>query len=1139
MSILQLAYVIALRRTISNWKLEIVLFLGMILAVSLMSSGVIFSDILEEAALHSTLDKATPEQVNFTIRTYNGLEDPSLVSQQDSIYRDRLDTVEQYVSGPFRPYLQDQSMLFQTLPFFFAGHPQLEMSDAVRPRGKISHMADLFLDRAQLVQGRWPYSEGSVSRNGPLEVAIDATGSEMIKIGSDDEIQVFPAVGSESQTFMNVKVVGVFQRVEPDDEFWYGVRRTFSHTEDHVPIVPLFTTEDAILEYVGRSYPGSYADVKWFFYLDRDKTRAGDVAQIQDTLQQMEDEIRVNLSNGSSTVKLGELLSTYQERILLARIPFYLMISLTTGILIYYLALVSNLVVKSRSSETSILKSRGITTPQMGLLALVEGLLLAAPAVVFGPLVAVNISRTLGRVFVDTNIGSSSVPVPLSIQAFLLGTTGAVLAVSVLTISTLMASRQGMVEFRQSGARPPRAPFIHRSYIDILALVLIGLIWWQIQTRGSFLVRSLGTGELEVDISLLLGPLLGLLAIGLLVMRVFPLAVALIARIMESVGPVWLVQGLRRVSRDPIMPGALVVLLMLTTALGVIGSTFSSTIVRSQVDQALYDAGADIRIKHSVGRAPVSLLGMSYLKQRLNGVEAISEVLRTTGTLSTGAFDQTPVSIMAVDTGSFAKVGWHREDFTDENSLSEIMDSINPDPPESVLSDGILLPPYATTLGLWVNPGVIDPGAFLTGRIRDAGGFYFDIPFGQLDFEDWELDSQGWIRLDADLFPQRSRRSIPLRINESGWLDFAGAVPPFTLISLRVNMRSTAREQGAIFLGELSVITPFEETSLGDFQFFLNEWRVVEDYNVPGLFALESSEAVVQPGTAGSAALSWIPGGLSLPGIRAGRSDISIPAVVSRSLLDVTGAEVGDTLTIGTIDASVPIRVVAIADYFPTLNPREDPFILMDLGTFNHSTNLHGQGLVGGSNEIWASLDVANADPSRVIGDLRGFGILMGETYVAADMVSQRVNQPLVSAGWSGLLILMFLALVLASASGVMLFSYTDTRERHTEFALLRTLGFSRGQLNGVVWFNLLLVVVCGIGLGTLAGQQIGISILPILEVAEEGVRVTPPMILQINWSILIGTYLILTVVAATAVAWLAWITAKLDVQRVLRIGEA
>ena len=133
----------------------------------------------------------------------------------------------------------------------------------------------------------------------------------------------------------------------------------------------------------------------------------------------------------------------------------------------------------------------------------------------------------------------------------------------------------------------------------------------------------------------------------------------------------------------------------------------------------------------------------------------------------------------------------------------------------------------------------------------------------------------------------------------------------------------------------------------------------------------------------------------------------------------------------------------------------------------------------------------------------------------------------------------MFLALALASASGVILFSYIDTGERRTEFALLRTLGSSAGQLNGMVWFNLLLVMVCGVALGTWAGQQIGSAILPVLEVAEGGVRVTPPMALQTNWITLLAAYLVLAVVAVGNVVWLAWFTARLEVQQVLRAGEA
>ena len=46
-------------------------------------------------------------------------------------------------------------------------------------------------------------------------------------------------------------------------------------------------------------------------------------------------------------------------------------------------------------------------------------------------------------------------------------------------------------------------------------------------------------------------------------------------------------------------------------------------------------------------------------------------------------------------------------------------------------------------------------------------------------------------------------------------------------------------------------------------------------------------------------------------------------------------------------------------------------------------------------------------------------------------------------------------------------------------------------------------------------------------------------MVLDIDWGILLGSYLVLAVVTATTVVWLAWLTARLEVQGVLRMGEA
>ncbi|HZA24418.1 MAG TPA: hypothetical protein VFA32_17765, partial [Dehalococcoidia bacterium] len=81
MSLLHLAYIIARRRIVSSWKLELVVFLGIVLAVALLGSSVVFSNLLAEAALRRTLQEATSEEVNIWVRVFNDLDDPRVTGR--------------------------------------------------------------------------------------------------------------------------------------------------------------------------------------------------------------------------------------------------------------------------------------------------------------------------------------------------------------------------------------------------------------------------------------------------------------------------------------------------------------------------------------------------------------------------------------------------------------------------------------------------------------------------------------------------------------------------------------------------------------------------------------------------------------------------------------------------------------------------------------------------------------------------------------------------------------------------------------------------------------------------------------------------------------------------------------------------
>ncbi len=1131
MAILHLGYVLARRRLMSSFRIELTVLLGVTLAVVLLSSAVVFNDLLAETALRRTLTEAESSDVNIWVRVFNDLDDPRTATAASDRYQQAKQFVAQRFVPPMVEAIEAASMQVETATFYFSGRPNLDLPNDARPRGRIQYLSGLQDGKGRLVAGRWPavpdnpgYDDSTGATDDVvIEVAVDQAGLQFLGIELGEGFQVMPATGGPGQPATDVVLVGIVEPVDLTDEYWFRRGKLLTFHDDDWTLVPLFASEQAIRQQVGRRYPGIYTSTAWFLQVDRLGVRAKRVDELQQALRDGRRDVSNHLPNGSTSTGLARILDTYEEKLLLARIPLFLMVFLVTGILAYYLTITAGMVIRARAAEIAMLKSRGATTGQIGILTLVEGLLLAGPALLAGALLSPLLARILGGLVFDA--AWTGAPVSLSWQAFGMGAAGAVLAVVVLSLATLVAAGKGIVEFRQAGARPARTPFVHRYYLDILALVIIAFLWWQISNRGTVLTRSLGSRDLEVDFALLLGPALGLVALGLLVMRVFPLVAGLSSRLMGAVGPGWLVQGLRRVARDPIAPGSLVALLMLATALGVVGSAFSATLTRSQDDRIRYDVGADIRIMHDGARSTRAITGASEL------LPGSAEVMRTEGSLLTEGFGSQRVSVLGVESGRLADVAWWRPDFGDGNTLPELMAMIapNPDAPE-----GIVLPDGTTGLTLWTQTGGFQERLIsVVARLRDGRGAHYDVPMGDVSGYEWTQLEES-IALRVGRTGRRSTDEMLPRLDK----------PPHTLINLQVLGRTGGDRPGVLFVEGLTAQTPQGDVVVSRLD-AADDWSVIEDYVRPGLYSLETSRSVARPGTSGSSVFSWSPGGVGVPGLRPGGEAPPLPAVVSPGILEATGSEIGDRISLGMSTFALPIQVVGVAEFFPTVDPRQQPFVITDLRGFVDYSNRHSRRIFGGAGELWVNRDIlpgdlstALAEADRTEASLEELGLNSSRVLVAEEEAMLRGAQPLANAGWGGLLVIMFLALTLASASGIALFCWLDTRERQTEFALLRTLGSTRRQLNGVVWFNLAIVVIAGVAVGTWAGAQIGAALLPVLEVSEGGVRATPPLIFETDWRMLALAYAVLAVVSLVTVAWLALVISRLDVQRVLRAGE-
>ncbi|MFQ5934277.1 MAG: hypothetical protein ACE5KI_06515, partial [Dehalococcoidia bacterium] len=273
----RLAYVIAYRRIAANWKLELAVALGILLAVALVAGGVIYSKVLEEAALQRTLTDSTEDEVNLDVRYFYNF-DPEVHQRAESLMLQR-------VTPRLEPYYEGQSQWVRSPTFYFGGHPHLELAQEVRPRGKLQYIKG-FEPHVKLVEGQMPAD--ALDPSDPLEVIVETKGLELLGLSVGDQVDLIPAVADGEADSLPVEIAGAIEILDPEDQFWYGAGDGLSYSGQRWDWVPMFTPPSTFLRTLESKYPGIYTEETWFFYLDSDDLRTSDIGGLQKTLERAE-----------------------------------------------------------------------------------------------------------------------------------------------------------------------------------------------------------------------------------------------------------------------------------------------------------------------------------------------------------------------------------------------------------------------------------------------------------------------------------------------------------------------------------------------------------------------------------------------------------------------------------------------------------------------------------------------------------------------------------------------------------------------------------------------------------------------------------------------------------------------------------
>ena len=1083
------------RRVRTSWWLTLASGFGVLLAVTVVAVAIIHSNTLAKAGFRYILSPG----INPGIGTL-GL---TMVIPDRPLGRKDYDTlggvVEEAVLANLGelPRIGNRLGLTQRLPYSF--------DSIVVEQDSTTYLffQEGFEEHVRLVSGR--FTEPSALSGGPIarmEVLIGFEAAQILRLTDGSQLALIPFERELTEQVV-LTVVGVVEAIDPADPYWFqDPPRLALEEEEESFVAPFYVSEADFFNVMGVRYPMLLGDYWWYVALDVDSLDPASAGVARRALDSLEAEVNRTFPRSYALSGLGGVVTEFERDVAIARVPLFLFTFLVVGVVLYYLALLSWMMAYRRGSEAAMLRSRGASTFQVGvLLGLGEGLVVAVPAVAVGPFLALAIARSLP--VGDVDLGQLSVG--LSPSVFLLAAAVGLACIAVFVASGLGVAGQSIIQFLRERARPTGRAALYRYSIDLLILAAIGMVWWQISGRGGFITRRVFGEGVEADLTLLVGPALVLLGVGLAMLRMLPYVLRLLARLTASIRSVWLVYGLSRMARDPLRYGAMAVLLMMATALGSFGATFGPTLIQTETDRVRYEVGGEIVLRPTTQIGSESLTAGRRIMEGMEEIDVIVPLdhakLDPTGS-SRGAAN---AKLLVVESPpQLLHTAWFRRDFADvglEEVLRPLEQPINP-------QFGIVLPDGAERIGVWVRPEHPSGAFTLWARFRDTEANFEIVDLGKLGFTEWTYMEGA--------FPER----VHLR-------------PPYTLVAFYITgpLRSFV-SGGSLALDEVNVVVdgvrqvvePFEEAG---------QWQVMP--NLDAAVDVLTFASGAAPGANGTnvALLEWtfpignVPRGILTPPVR-----LPIPVVGSTSFTS------GQVIT-GRVGAqAITLEVKGVLEYFPTLNPTDGPFLIIDLETLNQYQGILLMPRPVLPSQFWLA-PKEGVSSEAVVAALEG--AIPPENVIITDRESAAEDvlaDPLAGGAWRGLAMIGLGTLLGVSSLGYVLYAALIFQRIRLELGLVRALGFTRRQVGLMLGLEGLVVAAVGIGVGFAVGSWLGGWILNYFDVTIGGQSVVPPMILGYDTRLLALTYGGVVAAAATATVLALVLAARLRPAEVLRVEE-
>lgn len=942
--------------------------------------------------------------------------------------------------------------------------------------------------RTALAAGSWP-RDGSADRP---EVVITTGAAAALGVGAGDELEL--ASRADPGRRARALVSGVVAVADPLDPAWGGdplVLDGAAQPGSFPQRGPLFTTRATLDALVGADDLAlTWRALPAVEQIEPDGlagVRAG-VAALPARLERDLGSVdRVTVTTG-----LVDALDAAGAGVVAGRGGAAIIALQLLVLAAYALVLLASLVLEQRRVASELVAARGAGGSAVVGLAALEGALVALPAVALGPLLAVAL---VGLVAGGAEPGAASgaaagvLPGPrLTAEAIALSLAAGLVVVVAFALPVVAAA----APFRRMRARLSRsAPrgLAERSGIDLALVVLAALALWQLRESGA----PLATGDRSagVDPLLAIAPAVGLLAGGLLALRIGPFVGAWLERPAgATTGAVAALAG-RGVARRAGEAGRAALLVVVAVGFVIFSLAYGRTWTAAQADQVAAAVPAEI-----VGTAPA-------------GPGAAPDwVLRDRLLALPGVKDAAPASREVFSIGA-------------------------------ALARGSLLAVPAEAAGRSLTAGADAAGRPLADLVGPLAAGRADVPALPLPAGTVALALSVRSDLAAAAGPDGTTRPIP-----GGW---SGLVPSIVVRDGAGLLHRLAGPAGRAAGGRQILDVPLTGAADGrpvhleepvevlgvELEITLPEGvAVTGDVRLDGLAANGSDGAAATPVDLGPARQGWLPlrsmfgvapapladdtaAGLVArltepvvgpvpvvvafrpgPGVSAAET---LPAIVDAAAATAAGLAVGDVVPIarGASDV-VRVRVDGIVDLLPGDLLRGGGLIV-DLPSLALRDFL-GQGTVPRLTEWWVE-PLADADPASVAEGVVAAGLV--DVRVRSELLAARLADPL-AQGVLGALALAAVAALVIAAVGFAVATWRSVRARRYELAVVRALGLAHGP--STTW--LALELAFGLGLGLVGGIVLGVALawaaLPSVTVTPDGSAPIPPPVVVMPWDVVL-----------------------------------